>query len=59
MDTGVVNNRRFIDVTKLYEKLGTQLANALPGFHVMTGYDLNPSIYRKAKIRPSAISEKS
>ncbi|KAL4718819.1 hypothetical protein ACJJTC_009041 [Scirpophaga incertulas] len=47
MDVGVGNSRRYIDVSRLYETLGSPLAKSLPAFHAMTGCDYNPALYRK------------
>src|SRR5699024_301937 len=52
MEVGVGNNRRVINVSKLYERLGESLCASLPGFHALTGCDYNPAFYRKGKKRP-------
>lgn len=59
MHLGVGNHQRFINVTKLYNKLGEKLSKALPAFHAFTGCDFNPAFYRKGKKRPLTILEKS
>lgn len=52
MHIGSGNSQRFINSTKLYEKLGTDLCSVLPGFHALTGCDCNPTFYRKGKNKP-------
>lgn len=52
MEVGVGNSQRYVDVSKLYMKLGISLSRALPGFHAFTGCDYNPSFFRKGKNKP-------
>ncbi|CAH0663654.1 unnamed protein product [Spodoptera exigua] len=59
MDVGVGNSRRYIDVSRLYEILGSTLAKSLPAFHAMTGCDYNPALYRKGKKRPLTMLKNS
>ena len=46
------NSLRFIDVRKLFNKLGKDLCRALPAFHVFTGSDYTAAFSRKRKICP-------
>ena len=46
---GVSDFLRYVDVSKLYSHLGPDLWKSLPGFHALTGYDFNPSFFRKGK----------
>lgn len=55
MEVGVGNNKRIINVTKLYEALGNDTSAALPAFHALTGCDFNPAFFRKGKKRPFGI----
>lgn len=55
MDMGVGNSRRYINVSLLYDKLGSSLTKSLSDFHAMTECDYNPSLYRKGKTRPLTI----
>lgn len=59
MDLGSGNCRRFVNITKLYEKLGTNVCSALPGFHALTGCDFNPAFYVKGKNKPLQLLRKS
>ncbi|CAF4946604.1 unnamed protein product [Pieris macdunnoughi] len=59
MHIGSGNSQRFVNITKLYEKLGTDLCSALPGFHALTGCDFNPAFYRKGKKKPLQLLRKS
>lgn len=47
--TGVGNHRRILDVTKIYSSLGSELCDALIGFHAFTGrdnsYNINNTVY--------------
>ena len=52
MHVGVGNNQWYINVTKLYEKLGKDLCASLPAFHAFKGCDFNPAFFRKGKKRP-------
>lgn len=38
-----------MNVTKIFVKLGTNVARALPGLHSFTGCDFIPAFYRKGK----------
>ncbi|CAF4952709.1 unnamed protein product [Pieris macdunnoughi] len=59
MHIGSGNSQRFVNITKLYEKLGTDLCSALPGFHALTGCDFNPAFYRKGKKKPLQLLRES
>ena len=52
------NSLRYIDVRKLFNKLGKDLCRALPAFHVFTGSDYTAAFSRKGKIRPLKTLEK-
>ena len=52
------NSLKYIDVRKLFNKLGNDLCRALPAFHVFTGSDYIAAFSRKGKIRPSKTLEK-
>lgn len=57
--TGRENNYRYIDVTKIHNKLGKDFCRALPAFHAFTGCDYNPAFYRKGKRTPFKLLQKS
>ena len=57
MHVGIGNSQKYISISKLYEKLGEKLCQALLAFHALTGCDFNPSFYRKGKKRPLTILE--
>ena len=46
------NSLRYIEVRKLFNKLGKDLCRALPTFHVFLGSDYTAAFSRKGKIRP-------
>ena len=52
------NSLRFIDIRRLFIKLGKDLCRALPAFHVFTGTDYTATFSRKGKIRPLKTLEK-
>ena len=52
------NSLRYIDVRKLFSKLGKDLCRALPAFHVFVGSDYTAPFSRKGKIRPLKTLEK-
>ena len=54
MDVGlsVSNNRRYINITKIHDKIGVQTSASLPAFHAYTGSDFTSSLCKKGKIRP-------
>lgn len=56
---GVGNHQRYINVNELYRILGESLSKALPCFHALTGCDYTPAFFRKGKVRPFKILEKS
>lgn len=56
MEVGVGKAQRFINVTQIYESLGSDLSAALP---VFTGCDFNTAFFQKGKKRPFAIMAKS
>lgn len=41
--------KRYLNINKLYDKLGDELCAALPAFHALTGCDFNPAFYKKGK----------
>lgn len=47
------------NISELYEKLGSDLCLSLPGFHAFTGYDNNPTFFRKGKQKPFKMLENS
>lgn len=59
VELGVSTKRRFINITRLYEKLGSNLAHSLPAFHAFTGCDFNPCFHQKGKKRPFNLLKKS
>ena len=52
------NSLRYIDVRKLFNKLGKDLCRALPAFHAFTGSDYTAAFSRKGKICPLKTLEK-
>ena len=54
----VNNSLRYIDVRKLFNKLGKDLCRALPAFHVFAGSDYTAAFSGKGKIRPLKTFEK-
>ena len=52
------NSLRYIDVRKLFNKLGKDLCRSLPTSHVFAGSDYTPAFPRKGKIRPLKTLEK-
>lgn len=40
---------RIVNISNMYEKLGNNVAKALPGMHAFTGSDFTPSFYKKGK----------
>ena len=52
------NSLRYIDIRKLFNKLGKDLCRALPAFHVFTGGDYTAVFSRKGKVRPLKTLEK-
>ena len=52
------NSLRYIDVRKLFNKLGKDLRRALPAFHDFTGSDNIAAFSRKGKIHPLKTLEK-
>lgn len=59
MERNVVDLKRYIDITKSYEHLGSSLCRSLPGFHAFTGCDYNPAFFKRGKQRPFNILKKS
>ncbi|CAG4966659.1 unnamed protein product [Parnassius apollo] len=49
---GVGNNRRYINMNKVCDVLGSKKCSGLPAFHALTGCDFNPAFYRKGKRKP-------
>ncbi|GFS41018.1 hypothetical protein TNIN_67441 [Trichonephila inaurata madagascariensis] len=56
---GVGNHERLISINDLYQDLGISLSKALPCFHAITECDYTPAFFRKGKLRPSKLLEKS
>ncbi|GFU61584.1 uncharacterized protein TNCV_3064621 [Trichonephila clavipes] len=56
---GVGNHERLIRINDLYQDLGISLSKALPCFHAITGCDYTPECFRKGKLRPFKLLEKS
>ena len=56
--TETATNRHFVDINNIYKKLGVDIRKALAGFHALTGYDYNPSFFRKGKKTPFKILTK-
>lgn len=52
---GTGNNRRLVNVNKIYSSLGKKVCEGLPAFHAFTGCDFNPSFYRVGKKKPWAL----
>lgn len=52
---GTGNNLRYVDLMKIYVKLGKSFCKSLPGFHAITGCDYNPAFFRKGKLKPFKI----
>ena len=54
MDVGLSsdNSRRSINISAISQKLGSDICDALPGFHAFTGCDYTASFMRKGKGRP-------
>ena len=52
------NGLRYIDVRKLFEKLGKDFCRALPAFDIFTGSDYTAAFSRKGKIRTLKTLEK-
>ena len=52
------NGLRYIDVRKLFKKLGKDFCRALPAFDIFTGSDYTAAFSRKGKIRPLKTLEK-
>ncbi|GFW82657.1 uncharacterized protein TNCV_3492291 [Trichonephila clavipes] len=56
---GVGNHERLISINDLYQDLCISLSKALPCFHAITGCDYTPAFFRKGKLRPFKLLEKS
>ncbi|GFY39740.1 hypothetical protein TNIN_273071 [Trichonephila inaurata madagascariensis] len=56
---GVGNHERLISINDLYQDLGISLSKALPCFHAITRCDYTPAFFRKGKLRPFKLVEKS
>lgn len=59
MQLGTGNNLRNIDVCSVFVALGERFCSSLAAFHALTGNDFNPSLSRKAKLRPFKLLESS
>lgn len=53
------NTRRFIDVSKIAAEVGSKIAEALPGFHALTGSDYTAAFARQGIMKPFNILTKS
>ena len=58
VDLYAKNSVRYIDVRKLFNKLGKDLCRVLPAFYVFTGSEYTAAFSRKGKIRPLKTLEK-
>ena len=60
MEVGTVskNNRRYINITAIANKLGPKMCSALPAFHAFTGCDYTSTFIRKGKVRPYELMSK-
>ncbi|GFS72483.1 uncharacterized protein TNCV_2116281 [Trichonephila clavipes] len=56
---GVGNHERLISINVLYQDLCISLSKALPCFHAIAGCDYTPAFFRKGKLRPFKLLEKS
>ncbi|GFV26314.1 hypothetical protein TNCV_4029571 [Trichonephila clavipes] len=56
---GVGNLERLISINDLYQGLCISLSKALSCFHAITGCDYTPAFFRKGKLRPFKLLEKS
>ena len=53
------NDLRYVNVSKMYLKLGPTLSKALPGLHARTSSDYTAAFSRKGKIKPFVQLEKN
>ncbi|GFW35628.1 uncharacterized protein TNCV_4434791 [Trichonephila clavipes] len=56
---GVGNHERLISINDLYKDLGISLSKSLPCFHAITGCDFTSAFFRKGKLSPFKLLEKS
>ncbi|GFW27137.1 uncharacterized protein TNCV_93631 [Trichonephila clavipes] len=56
---GVGNHERLISINDLFQGLGIFLSKALPCFHATTRCDYTPKLFRKGKLKPFKMLEKS
>lgn len=61
MDLGYSKNntRSYVDITALANHLGPVLCKALPGYHALTGCDYTSPFFRKGKVKPLQLAQKS
>lgn len=61
MDVGLnsTNNRRYISIQDICKSVDSDFVEALPALHSFTGSDYTAAFYRKGKIRPYNIMEKT
>ena len=52
------NALRYINVNKLYGKIGDPVCKFLPAYHALTGCDYTASFSRKGKVRPLNTSKR-
>ena len=60
LELGLVSNNtlRYVNVTKMYKKLGDELSKSIPAFHALTGCDFNPAFSRRGKKGPFSVLQK-
>jgi len=58
-DTGTGNNRRLIDVHRIGNSIGTEMAKALSAFHAFTGSDCTSAFVRRGKRGPLKLLQKN
>lgn len=58
-ETGSGNNRRLIDIKKIAESIGYDIAKVMPAFHAFTGCDTTSAFVRKGKKGPLSIIMKN
>ena len=60
MEVGTVskNNRRYINITAIANKLGPKICSAVPAFYAFNGCDYTSTFIRKGKVRPYELMSK-
>ena len=51
------NSIEYVSIQAIYENLGVNMCDALPGFHAFTGSDYTAAFNNKGKIKPFKIME--